>query len=734
MGTGPSRLGTMSREKLLKGTAVTRNIVDIIFEYLTENITLRDFYSLSSVDRCRRYVLFTANALHKKFMQFQIEPKKGKDGVIYFRSVSDLTEPPQTALGTDPSKDEALQQQALCLQLAYFYVRIFQIYGALALTLVDDSRFMVEQGYISSDRLGLGTGKIAYEAAGPKTTYTLGDKKRFIGGGLYDKDTFNPIPIRDIRDIDLFQVLWPILYVSKLKISDDRRDKMYWIKFDRAGEDKSSGPGAKIFIEPSRRDEGSKYQKAKIILESGPKNAIILYITATYDESSSNIVLKFEKGITIIQGDKDFREDSALDKIQSRYSFVFKGDKLIEGVPLPKWEVYYDRNYYTAESVMKGFLERVWDKYKTVTKPSLIETTTAFKAKDAISNLSEKKWTEEKDVIAALKIQPIVDGMTRKRRFGHCIGRALQLLTTIPSLTGTYDLQSKSTSSICDTKFSKEYIDTPSGYSLKESAGISSLATLFYDTVIEGYPRPDLRIGGESIDEYIKFIKQMSVLFMDKDTSAEDIKRSPEKSLEGIKVQTDPACDKHDSKILINNNFAIKTIYPHVQELFRIQLVHAAECAKIFVQLFEINKVGEQYKIRIHPNVLSKGINEINRIARLTRNLLVTYYSNCETVYLKGVIQIDNSLKKDDKMTEFKDTRKTKDEEDMEKLKAVYKKSDNENIFKSKYTPSDIEEYERERRRDRGYYDRDYDRDDRGYRRDRYRFGGRNITRKRKSK
>lgn len=700
MGTGPSSLGgTLSREKLLEGTKVTRQIVDIIFEYLMENIKLRDFYSLSSPDKCRRYVLFTANTLYSKFIQVQVQPQKGKDGVIWFRSVSDLTNPPKSSIGSDPLKDPQLQQQKLCLQLAYFYVRILQIYGALALTLIDDSKFMVDHGYtrgIFTSPVIEQPGKLPYYAAGPKKEYTLGpQKQRMSGGGLYDIKSYRPIEIREISRLELFQCLHTVLYTTPGVIIDtDRRDKSYWIKFTKKPEDQTEeGPGTILTIRQMERQDGKKVQEGKLTLESGRNNAVI-YVTATPEYSTSGslnaVELKFNPNVRVHINGRDQTLYNFLDsKIKHNFTFIYDGVQTIHDVDIILWKVMIDRRKEPIEIGLQEFILQVWDRIKILIKSGQIDI-------DKISEITPTQFVEDREAIQHLKIQPIIDGMTRKRKFGHCVGRALQLLTTIPSLSGIRDMNSKATSSICDLKFSRDYIDTPTGVSLSDSASISSLANLFYDTVTVGYPRADLTIGGETMSEYVTFIKQMSELFMDKSFADADIIRRPDDALKDIKAKQSGACDKDNRKIILDNKFAMTFVYPHVLELFRTQLVHASNCAKIFAQLFDIRKEGEQYKVRIHPNVIAKGIDEVNRLAKITRNVLITYYSNCETVYVKGVMNIENAFKGKDPAVSFYEKPVEEDEE--EKRKYVFKDSKDSNLLESRYNPEDIEKYLRERR------------------------------------
>ena len=139
MGAGQSIPSTLSRQKVFELTRDTRGMMDVLLDYMLKEITVRDFVALSNPTECKKYVIFMANNLYKHFYELQIVPIKDKKGVIAFRPVKELVNPPES---------EESERQSLCLTLAYFYTRIFQIYGALALTVIDDSKFMMESGII----------------------------------------------------------------------------------------------------------------------------------------------------------------------------------------------------------------------------------------------------------------------------------------------------------------------------------------------------------------------------------------------------------------------------------------------------------------------------------------------------------------------------------------------------------------------------------------------------------
>jgi hypothetical protein len=105
----------------------TKSILEFILRELFRRADLVDLYSLADPERCKSYIVATGDALNKVFATQMIEPKKGKGGIVYFQRVK--------AFQIDPAIKE--QQAVLCKELSFYFIRIFQIYGALALSVLD---------------------------------------------------------------------------------------------------------------------------------------------------------------------------------------------------------------------------------------------------------------------------------------------------------------------------------------------------------------------------------------------------------------------------------------------------------------------------------------------------------------------------------------------------------------------------------------------------------------------
>jgi len=146
MGTGSSSpLGTTpgigtTHLAAFTNTEQTRHLMNEILNYMIKQVSVRDLLHMSKSSECKKYVLFKANSLYQYFHELRVFPSTDSRGLLTFRKVDDLV---------NPKGDMDKERQSLCLIIAYFYTRVFQIYGALALTLVDDMNFMTSTGFTS---------------------------------------------------------------------------------------------------------------------------------------------------------------------------------------------------------------------------------------------------------------------------------------------------------------------------------------------------------------------------------------------------------------------------------------------------------------------------------------------------------------------------------------------------------------------------------------------------------
>jgi hypothetical protein len=136
MGAGQSiPAGMPSREAFKSKTVPTQTVVNSVFLWMLGRTDIQDLLKLADQRRCKDYVFFTQRALQQFFSELQLEPKLGAKNTLYFEKMERLTFATEESLkGRGELK---AYRDSLCLQLAFFYVRIIQIFGALALTVID---------------------------------------------------------------------------------------------------------------------------------------------------------------------------------------------------------------------------------------------------------------------------------------------------------------------------------------------------------------------------------------------------------------------------------------------------------------------------------------------------------------------------------------------------------------------------------------------------------------------
>jgi hypothetical protein len=614
MGAGQSISSTLSRQKVYELTRDTRGLMDVLLDYMLKEITVRDFLALSNPSECKKYVIFLANNLYKHFYELEITPIKDKKGVIAFRPVKDLV---------NPSGNSENEKQSLCLTLAYFYTRIFQIYGALALTVLDDAKVMSDSGILTS----YGESKKGLLAPGYRS-YTSSGGTSPPAGAL---GNFN---------------------FMRAFITDEKDSQKGYLTL-YSGEDNSRG---QIFFYP-KIDDRDEFGRP---------------ITTTLTET------KIQKGIFFIGyiGGKLYSQLEVYSKIEGiggdtkftfgKFKFYKKeglNPELIELTNdiLPQKTITISRIRTTTTKV---YIYSIRGSTKTVSEflNDSLSNVVKYIRNNTIRNesiTSSYGTVSETGTIEELRLAKTIQNLTRTKPLAHCLARAMQLLQTVPLK------DEPAVSYICKAKFLEHTTITSSGTktiqsrsgipapgaSLDTSPGMAALSQLFYDTILTGTPR--VVIGQErgpqgqpsSFEQYIQFMKVMGYRFGDTtfETNPENIKNETIKyGLKGIINNRDKQlCKDIPEKLYIPSN-QINSVYQYVNRLFQIQVKHAAECGKIIKLLFNIqhDKDSTRYRISLSDNIIKKGFSEIQRINYLSRQLLVNYYSNCESIYVEGMKKV----------------------------------------------------------------------------------------------
>jgi len=687
MGSGISAITTHA--DLYKKTMGTRRMVDDIFTYMMHHIKVNDFMKLSNPESCQKYALFMANNLSMFFSKLSVKPELGRDGVLAFRSIEELEEP------KGPAKQE---KESLCLVLAYFYTRIFQMYGAIALTLLDDINYTVEKSALMGARPVSETGLFdrtdlsdrsdlsirapgeRYSYVEPRTPKQLRVDRMSGGqiGGWIPKLAYFDFLNQKLLVEQTAPVQQPYVspygipyippaptavytnqygYTVNFVFKDQKQKYMYFKPepADVGGRDVTAVSSQKGTF--SWVDSQKKIFEIVVSVRKGVDDNHVQFsvdsIRFRKNRETTDIVLRKEEIREILSGNNP--DDVVPDSITISSTQPFPS---LSQTQSPQGQ-YETKDYADLTSYFKALFNTI---IPAITKQ--------YDSGDSIAGRSQ---------MDAMNIRRFYENYTNVKPLGHCIARALQLLNADPY--GRDEKGKEFVSSICKTSFfvpqgktdaERRGVPKPDE-SITESPGIMSLALLFYDTV--GKATPHIFMSNQSFEQYKVFMKQMAGLFMGKEAGAalhldtmnrRDIHpKTAQQEKEKIKLTSDGKTEIVDrrtfdqstkttmkkgicspeqkDKTIPLDGDTKQNVHGVVRQLFQRQMNHAAQCEKILRKLFTIERQENMpIRIKINDNILKGGLAALNRINAEVRQILIQYYSDCESMYLVGVRHIEH--------------------------------------------------------------------------------------------
>jgi hypothetical protein len=637
MGSGPSSsIGAETHDQAFNRTADKRMIMDDLLNYMIKQLSVRDLLHMSKESECKKYVLFKANAIYQYFHELRVFPTTDAKGLLTFRRVEDLV---------NPKGEQEKERQSLCLIIAYFYTRIFQIYGALALTLIDDMNAMTSSGIMTTFKKG--------DNMRGQTPGYYAQTPYYGRGGAIDLLPSNPpssaVPLKN------FEWIRPFL-IGNTQTSNGyntryagtgKEDGTVLIKIEDVLRDNTKPSGKTIFgVSPP---ESYQYATCKINISGVNQwNTLEFYTLVTAREikvklskltfkNSKNediIVSKFERIQFYIDKQNLVKDESISDV--SEFMAILLSKIIVylrEAIKKTKDELYRDSNIrdsnYRSTRSTRNTNYGVRGSYNYGNRGNRMNRGT-------ISHKSEDGITSH------LKVEKMINSLSTRRPLGHCIARALQLLKTEPLAN------QPGISQICSLAFDDKGTKTnriglpKSDEELSEHPGLFALANLFYDTIMIG--SPNLVIGKNTVNgqpttfqEYVAFMTTLSNQYaMGDKLTPEEMEN---KGLSGI-------INKRDGKVCTSADeipLSLETtteVHKIVKSMFDKQVKHAEDCNRIINMLFTITKNPTTKKpimFKLNDNLISKGFPELERINREARKILVEYYTDCENKYREGM-------------------------------------------------------------------------------------------------
>lgn len=623
MGGGSSR--PTNGNAYSRQAAEAKVLPDQILTLFFSNANLMKLLKLHNIGECSRFVFTTSSELATLFQKLQVYPKLGAKGEILFAPVSDLAAGLLSDADKDATNQAKLQEKIhsrneLCVDIAYFYVRIFQIYSALALTVIDADplrkrRFAVAQNpmYASKPQnspLGggarvtppghpiIGSGRLLVLASpGPRMQVQLGGAAISRTGKF--KDLYNSIV--NTPFIALLGV--SILDTVEANITTPQVIKLV---------DKRGTSNFSIFLTWDWPQKVvNEYEVQGVIKRNFERNISLkaskideTHVVFTYnDPESGSVTQKFRRSVS------------------GQWEFEYED---ITGEPRSS-SLFFDNIYelYGQENKKSGPGTSSSSSSSSSAGISSITSASAFEGFEKLKAIFEDKTKKGKEFPKA-----------------YCMARLMTLINPVFD-SELSDPNQPYYSQICRTKFdfeTTEYMPR-AGKAAKSNDYLRSFTSLYYDDYKYNRGTGKLELtqtepSRSSLrDASNKFAKMYNIPgdqpnFLFENGAASIF--TPFKVCDG----------KGDRLLRIKGDKLGKELLVTLQKdcvapMLEFQKQHTKKVNKLLMKMFKIEKTP--LALKLQPSIKSGGIDAINKIGIEAHDLLMDYYLKSEAFYIRGV-------------------------------------------------------------------------------------------------
>lgn len=629
MGFGQSKLlgpPSITREQLLRSTSSNREFINNLFKIMMEKLTPEDVLKLGRSQSCTNFVFMMADSIGQLFDDLRIRPsRKGDSGIILFEKVDTL-------------KKKTAEHRELCLFVAYFFIRIFQIFGAVAMTILDDPG---AGQVLGATRFGVGGPRPSVPvpggllgAFGPRVPKRIpGERGAWLGiGGAEQKHFLSGkarefLPIRELFDEPVVETtsrgnlrnVFTFLEASRIHLIPDRMEgsKSQNLRIDI---DSTGHLYANLKLTGVLAPGGQKKLKVTVnffrLQDSSKDAATLMAINRALQPYTANYeVQSLDNGSTWYAGSSTFT-----DKLNSVIEKVFQVITQLEIDPTKRLTNL--KLLTKAEREAAGLLGP--------TAPAGV-VGPAYSRPGAL-DVAVSKPLQNEYIINVLK------QLAGNKTVSFCVARALQLLD---ANTLYQPRTPQALSGVCKGTFEAVGSSAPQAKaSLDKVPGLKAVDQLFYtQPTLDTRNEFVVKVG--DLEQYAAFLKDM----------ADTFGRGVTPAVTGIDkiLVKDPNCPATavNKYLQIQDPKAIQKVLGIIGQMFGRQKAHTEAAIKFLTtRLFKIQvkkdpRTGISGRmIDINPAILQKGVEELNVISREARNLLINYYKGCEDLYQLGAKEI----------------------------------------------------------------------------------------------
>lgn len=599
MGAGASSLsGGPSRADLLKATQSPRFLMDKILDYMLTQINEKDVFKMSDSASCQKFLILSAGALEKMFYELNVQPSTDKSGKLYFRKISELTAPPKDSV-------EAQQLRINCQAIAYFFIRILQIYIALAYTVLDDQRIMPQSG------LRYTAGPVQQQAR----PLTPGRRLVYLGGALTEIE--GPLSNKIIVGGDYTWTIQTLISkvfssgfggIYRLRGNDEIilqriSTQSAKIMVKGAGRDNRVGPG---YYDPYVRQIRRQNPEFTITLEKSKVNQtprIIINTITPADGSTMRLDTTKERYWISVNNELNEGRGQGTSSYEPLETiFVRIMDSLKGG---------------DYESVLRAYKHSKGAEEREMAAREAYGYNSGRVAQRGVAGLqgpggpSALKFGETLAPLRPSDVRPLA----------HCVARSFQLLN-IDALAGA-----PARSSICMKQFAYKSMQLPgSGEPITKAPGLKAFELLYF---VLG---KSVGLSSMTKDAYNVALQYLFQKFAAQGTVPQAVK-DDQYLFGSIKSGSVGRCGSSSGEIKLDKA-QTAVAKQGVAALWGYQRAHAAKVEQLFSKLFDISRQKDgALGIRIAENLFKGGIPAVEQVANEARVLLGEYYGKCEEIY-----------------------------------------------------------------------------------------------------
>jgi hypothetical protein len=611
MGGGQSTLGG---EAYSQRATAAKKFADSILTLFFSKANLKRLLDLHKLDQCSKFVFTTAQDLQTQFQKIQISPALGKKGEILFAPIQDIAPGllKQNATNAESMRlyaDLTHARNENCIHVAYFYVRVFQIYSALALTV------------INADPMRRRAGITVQGSQGPQRAALLGGAYNQKGGSIPKQGDFRAL--RDSINSTPLQAI--ISYLDPVGVFNNTRQTVRL-------SDKRAGVKGVLFITweyPNPSQEAELNLEAKYLRTGGSE--VLGRVNAKKD--GANVVITFEGP------NGSFSQTFSLG-IDQIWGFKYDAGEGKRDDPAPFYDevhaVFADDD---GESQVKG-------QSTTSTTGSVGQGTssvTAFEGFEKLKKLFEDTSTGSKEFPKA-----------------YCIARAMTLLNPIFA-NELPDRNQPYYSQICKKVYdfeSGEALMPRVGTNAKANVYLRSLVSLYYDDYKYDKTKKTIKLtqteSGRS--ELQSLSKEFAALYMMPTAGAETFLAADDDRQSGstmTQFREMGLCAKRDALIRIEQDQKGKEFLNNlqsqvIQPMLAFQEQHTQKVNVLLMKMFKVETITPpggrpEVNLKLTDLVKSRGTEGINAIGKEAHRLLREYYRKSEAFYIKGVIMFEKN-------------------------------------------------------------------------------------------